>query len=920
MALPAGTVTLLFSDIEGSTRLLERLGEDYAGVLDDHRRIIRGAVAAHGGHELRTEGDAFFVVFARASDAVRAAVAAQRSLTACTWPSGAALRVRMGLHTGEPRVMGHDYVGMDVHCAARICSAAHGGQVVVSDATERILAGEAIGGVGLQDLGEHRLKDLTRPMRLHQIVAKGLTASFPPLRTLEPEPTILPGEWPQPTALFGREDDLEAVARLVREGGDRLVTLVGPGGVGKTRLAIEAAARVAEDFADGSRFVALATVAEFRDLASAIVRGLAAPVREGEPAHAALLRFLSDRHLLLVLDNFEQLVEGAPLVGALIRACPRLTVLVTSREPTRLAAERLYPVQPLEVPGASPGAATIELERYGAVAMFCDRARARDPAFTLDDSTGPPVTEICRRLEGLPLALELAAARTGLLSVSGLAARLDDALAVLVGGARDAPHRQQTLRATIDWSYKLLSPEERSAFAHMAVFAGGATVATAETVTGASLDALESLVAKQLLVRRDERLLMLETVREYALERLSQEADRDAVQGRLAEWCLSFLREATPHLVRADRAPWLARLDAELPNALAAVSWALAARRPESALPLVDELGEYWFRTHHYEDGLRWVDAALELARDASPLLRAGALLTRGRLTAIRQSDEDYRGYMHASLELYRACDDARGIATCLGHLAFAETWVGNYDEATALGEQAVRYAERSQDEVSIALARSQAAMSGAGYDNAARGARSAVPYLRRVGDLDQLSSVCGTTGYAAIAERRYREALAWLDEALDAARLLDDPAGLLIIQGNQGLARLFLHELEDAGDKFRDALAVHGAAEYQAGVDEALLGLAAVEASRGQLERAAQLTGAAKAYQSPHGFVDEEIIWSRLVDDILAPARDRFGAERWDLAERDGAGPTVHDAIDLALERGRFARVASATTTAARP
>jgi predicted ATPase/class 3 adenylate cyclase len=917
MALPAGTVTLLFSDIEGSTRLLERLGEGYAEVLDEHRRIVRGAVAAHGGHELRTEGDAFFVVFARAGDGVRAAVAAQRSLAACAWPGGVTVRVRMGLHTGEPRVMGHDYVGMDVHCAARICSAAHGGQVVVSDTSERILAGEAIGGVGLQDLGEHRLKDLGRPMRLYQIVAEGLTAGFPALRTLEPEPTILPGQWALPTALFGREDDVEAVAGLVREGGDRLVTLVGPGGVGKTRLAIEAAARVAGDFAHGERFVALAAVSEFSDLASAIVRALAAPVREGESAQAALLRFLSNRHLLLVLDNFEQLVEGAPLVGDLLRACPELTVLVTSREPTRLAAERLYPVRPLEVPGASASAA-VELERYGAVAMFCDRARARDPAFTLDESTGPPVSEICCRLEGLPLALELAAARTGLLSVSGLAARLDGALAVLVGGARDAPKRQRTLRATIDWSYKLLTPEERSAFAHMAVFAGGATVATAETVMGASLDALDSLVAKQLLARRDERLLMLETVREYALERLSKEPDRDVVQERLAAWCLSFLREATPHLVRTDRALWLASLNAELPNALAALSWALDVRRPKPALQLVAELGDYWFHTHHSEDALRWIDAALELGRDASPRLRAGALLARGRLTDVRGSDEPDRSDLQASLELYRACDDAGGIAACLGHLAFTETWVGNYDEATALSEQAVRYAERVQDEPAIASARAGWAMSGSGYEEVARRARSAMPYLHRVGNIAELARVCGTTGYVAIAERRHHDALAWLDEALDAARRLDDPSSLFIIQGNQGLARLFLHEHKDAGQQFCNALAVCREGGREDVVDEALLGLAAVEASRGHLARAALLTGAAKAHQARHGFVDEKIIWSRLIDDILAPARDRYGPERWDVAERAGAALTVDDAIDVALERGRFARVATTTTAAA--
>jgi predicted ATPase/class 3 adenylate cyclase len=917
MALPAGTVTLLFSDIEGSTRLLEHLGEGYAEVLDEHRRIIRGAVAGHGGHELRTEGDAFFVVFSRAGDAMRAAVAAQRGLAACASSGAATVRVRMGLHTGEPRVVGRDYVGIDVHCAARICSAAHGGQVVVSETTERILAGQATEGVSLRDLGEHLLKDLSRPMRLHQIVADGLTADFPPLRALDYPPTSLPDQSAPPTALFGREADLDALAPLLRERRDRLVTLVGPGGVGKTRLAIEAAGRVAGDFTDGQRFVALAAVSEFRDLASAIARALSAPVRDGEPAQTALLRFLSSRQLLLVLDNFEQLVEGAPLVGEFIGACPELTVVVTSREPTRLAAERLYPVRPLEVPDASASGAGLELERYGAVAMFCDRARARDPTFTLDEANAPPVCEICRRLDGLPLALELAAARFGLLSASELAARLDRALAVLVGGARDAPKRQRTLRATIDWSYSLLTSEERRAFAHMAVFAGGATVAAAEAVTGVSLDTLDSLVAKQLLTRRDERLLMLETVREYALERLAEDPNRDAVQERLAGWCLSFLHEATPHLVRADRVLWLAMLNAEVPNALAALSWALEQRRPEPALQLVDELGDYWWHTHHSEDALRWIDAALELGRDASPRLRAAALLNRGRLTDVRRSDKPYRGDLEESLAIYRACDDARGIAACLGHLAFAETWIGNCEEATALSDQAVRYAERAQDEAAIAFARAQRVESGADYEDVSRRARSAMPYLRRVGNLDELARVCVVAGYLAIVERRYRDALAWLDEGLDAARLLDDPSWLFVIRGNRGLAWLFLDELDDASRQFCAALAVCLEAGRENVVDEALLGLAGVEASRGKLARAARLTGAAKAHQARRN-VDEDTVWSRLIDDSLAPARERYGPEQWDVAERQGAAVTVHDAIDLALERGRFARAATTTTAAA--
>jgi predicted ATPase/class 3 adenylate cyclase len=918
MALPSGTVTLLFSDIEGSTRLLERLGERYAGVLDEHRRVIRDAVAANGGHELRTEGDAFFVVFARATDAVRAAVAAQRELAASSSSGGVSLRVRMGLHTGEPRVMGHDYVGMDVHCAARICSAAHGGQVVVSETTERILAGQPIEGVALDDLGEHRLKDFSRPMRLHQIVADGLTADFAPLRTLDYPTASLLGEWGPFTTFLGREAELEALARLVLERRNRLVTLVGPGGVGKTRLAIEAAGRLAGDFTDAARFVPLGAVREFRDLASAIARALAAPVREGEPARDALVRFLSNRHLLLVLDNFEQLVDGAPLVTELLGACPELTVIVTSREPTRLAAERLYPVRPLEVPDASADGVAAELERYGAVAMFCDRARARDPGFTLDELNTRPVCEICRRLDGMPLALELAAARTGLLSVPELAARLDRALAVLVGGARDGPERQRTLRATIDWSYDLLTSDERTAFAHMAVFAGGATVTVAEAVTGASLDTLDSLVAKQLLASHDQRLVMLDTVREYARERLAEDPDSDAIQQRLATWCLDFFHEATAHLVGADRAPWLVKLDAELPNAVAALSSALEHHDAELALQLVGELGKYWWHTHRSEEALRWIDAVLELGRDASPRLRAAALLNRGRLTDVRRSDKPNRNDLQASLELYRACDDARGIAESLTHLAFAETWVGNYEQASALSEQAVRYAERAQDEAAIASARVSWARSGTGYGEVARRARSAMPYLHRVGNLDQLARICITAGYVAIAECHYREALVWLDEGLDAARRLDDPSGLFALHGNQGLARLFLHELEDADQHFCEALAICREAwhDEHAGVDETLLGLAAVEASRGQPARAARLAGAAEAHQARRGFLDEEIVWSRLVDDIAA-ARHRSDPERWDVAEREGAALTVHDAVDLALERGRFAPAAITATEA---
>ena len=906
MALPSGTVTLLFSDIEGSTRLLDRLGQRYDGVLDEHRRIVREAVAAHGGHEVRTEGDAFFVAFARPGDAVRAAVAAQRGLARFAWPPGAMVRIRVGVHTGEPRVMGDDYVGIDVHRAARICAAAHGGQVVVSQATERLLAGQSVDGVARRDLGEHRLKDLD-PMRLYQVAAAGLVEAFPPLRALERPPNDGLGESVAPTALFGRDAEVDELARLVVEMRCRLVTLVGPGGVGKTRLAMAAATRVISDFPDGARFVALASLVEPRELASAIARACAAPVGEGESAHAAVLRFLADRRLLLVLDNFEQLVEAAPLVSELLSGCPGVSVVITSREPARLAAERVFPVRPLAVPSiAAPGSA-VELERFAAVAMFVDRARARAPDFAIDEANAAHVSDICRRLDGLPLALELAAARVGLLAPADLAGRLDHALGVLVSGTRDAPARQRTLRATIDWSFNLLTDAERRAFARMAVFPAGARVAVAEEVTDASLDTLESLVAKQLLVRHGERLTMLETVREYAAERLAEDPGADAVQVRLSQWCRRFARETTPGLRGADRMTSLAALDAELPNLRAVLSWALEQEQSDVLLRVLGDLGDYWWYSSRWQEGLPWFTAALETASTASDHGHATALLYRGRLTDAHLSYQQHHDDLELSLGLFRACDDPAGIAACLGHLARDEAWCGRFDQAEALAGDAVRAAQRAGDERIVSLALSIRALVASAYEDLAPRATAAVAHLRAVGDLIGLVRICGNVGYAAIVERRHDDALSWLEQGLEFARPLGDPAGVFFIRTNQGLASLFADDLDEARHAFCEALATcrDGAEDV---ADETLLGLAAVEASQGDLERAARLAGAAQGRETVDRSVDEDTIWDRLYDEILTPARERYGAANWDRAAGEAAMLSLQEAIDLGLAHGPLA------------
>jgi predicted ATPase/class 3 adenylate cyclase len=519
--LPRGTVTFLFSDIEGSTRLLARLRDRYADVLRDHHRALRAAFAEHRGHEVHTEGDAFFVAFARATDAIAAAVSAQRALAARRWPESVDLRVRMGVHTGEAEVSSDDYVGLDVHRAARICSAAHGGQVLVSSATRELVAGELASDVGLRDLGEHRLKDLERAERLFQIVAGGLPADFPAPRSEAPADGAARGLPPAPNRTVGREADVQAIARRIRADGVRLLTLTGPGGVGKTRLAVEAARELQAEFADGARFVSLAALERHEDVAGAIVAALEIVVLGGETPASAVRRYLAAKHLLLVMDNLEHLLAAAPFIGDVLAACPQLAVVATSREPLALQAEARYPVETLAAPAA--------------IALFGERARAHDPGFRPDDGNAAHVAEICRRVDGLPLAIELAAARCALLSPAEIARRLDAALAA--PGPRDAPERQRTLRATIDWSHELLDERERACFARFAVFSGGATVAAAEAVTGADLDALDRLVAKSLLVRGrtaegSTRLLMLETVRAYAGERFAALPDAEDVRER----------------------------------------------------------------------------------------------------------------------------------------------------------------------------------------------------------------------------------------------------------------------------------------------------------------------------------------------------------------------------------------------------
>jgi predicted ATPase/class 3 adenylate cyclase len=894
--LPRGTVTFLFSDVEGSTRLLTRLRGRYAELLGEHQRLLRTAFDEHDGREVHTEGDAFFVAFARASDAIAAAASAQRSLAFQRWPEGGDVRVRMGVHTGHAEVRQDDYVGLDVHRAARICAAGHGGQVLISSSTRELVADELPSDVALRDLGEHRLKDLDRPEHLFQLVVGDLPSDFPPLAAVSPVPVAANGLPPSPNRTIGREEDVRAIADRLRTGAVRLLSLTGPGGVGKTRLGLEAARAVQPDFAAGARFVSLAALHRAQEVPAAIVQTLRILPLSGESAEQAITRFLSAKQLLLVLDNVEHLLPAAGFVSELLAACRSLTVLATSREPLALAAEQRYPVAPLALPldEHEPDS----LARVPAVALFVERARSHDPDFRLSAANAAAAAEICRRVDGLPLAIELAAARCGLLAPAEIAQRLDAALAALGRGPRDAPARQRTLRATIDWSFDLLADAERDAFTACAVFAGGCTVRAGEEVTEASLDTLDSLVMRSLLVRRGDRLVMLETMRQYAGERLQERTDAAAVHRRHALHYLELAEGAEAGLVGADRARWLASLDAEDDNLRAALRWALDRGERELALRLaaVAAVDSFWPAKGMSVEGLSGIDAALRLAGPGAPAAqRAKALLACALLSMADNFDQGRRAAQDAH-RLFAALNDAHGSASALIALARIELNADHVKACAIPATAALELARAAEDDFLIAEALAYLA----GTMPLSQGRRlvdEAAARYRSIGNLHGLSAMLSRVSYMAMAEGDYEAASALLERATDLAEVLGEPFSLAVIRGNQGLAALFTGDTATAATAFTEELEISREQVVPSLAAEGIGGLGGVAALRGETDRAARLCGAFLEHTRSMQALDR-----RLYEEIFAPARAEAGIEGWDRRCEEGRRMTLDEAIAYAL------------------
>ena len=873
---------MLFSDIEGSTAMVSRLGDRYGDALSAHRALMRAEFAAWHGREMSTEGDSFFVVFGSPANALACATAAQRALARYEWPNGDVVRVRMGLHSGHPTPHEGNFIGLDVHRAARIAAAAHGGQIVLSAVTWELAQPDLPDELSVQDLGFHRLKDIAEAERVFQLTGPGLASGFPPLKSLGAQ-TSLPIP---PTPLVDREDDLEQVRERVSRRGARLVTLTGTGGVGKTRLSLAVASSLAASFQHGVFFVPLAPVRDgdvmWKTLADSLDVNVDGSVADAVTGH------LSDRRALLVLDNLEQLEGAAAVVAAMLAAAPGLVILATSRGPLHVRGEQEYPVAPLQLPSE---VGTEQVAASGAARLFVQQVAMSRPDFAVTDGNAADIAAICARLDGLPLAIELAAARARLLAPRALLARLGRSLD-LAAPDRGQPSRQQTLRNAIAWSYDLLAPDLAEVFRRLGVFAGGCDLEALPAIVPSGpgdgpyetyesraepLDLVAGLHEVSLVTvsegtEGEPRVGMLETIREFALERLEQAGDLDDARRRHAEYYAGVAERANEQLHGPGPAHLAAldRLETEHDNMRAALAWSLpvpaanllsgSAERAATGLRLVQALSYFWYRHGYGREGRRWLERAIDLAAPdcGAPLAQLAHWL--GVLLSQQGEAQAAVASLERSLATWRDLGDRDQQARELNSLGITHKHLGDVDGARSLLEESVTISREigSAPRLAAALTNLGQLESDAGnFDRATQVLQEALAIDRRQGDM--LGVAVDQQSLAGVSLRAGR--------AQEARDLLSLMADYVVISGDPELLATTLE------------LCAANAAQFGEGL------------------RAARLSGAAQAIQEKTGIAGKD---PEMRERFLAPVRATIAPEQWDAELAAGRSLTQQQAAAL--------------------
>lgn len=864
----AGTVTFLLTDIEGSTRMLAHAGLRYPELVATHRAIITAASERHGGTAIPTQGDACLATFPSATAAVHAAIAAQRSLATVQWGPDGPLRVRIGIHTGQAMRHAGEYFGLDLNIAARIAAAGHGGQVLVSEATQALVADDLPNAVTMVDLGLHRLKDLETPVQLFQVEAAGLQRGFPPLRTLPDRVGNLPA---QTTPLVGRTREVGEVIDLVAS--RRLVTLTGPGGVGKTRLAVHVGAEAAHTYPDGVWLVELTGVHDARSVPARIAGPLGVAVSDASDPTALLVDVLRDRTILLILDNFEHVMDAAPVVGTILRAGAGVHVLVTSRERLHMTDEQIYPVPPLAVTAgpAEPDTAP------DAVTLFVARARTHDPSFAPASDELRDIRAICTMIDGLPLAIELAAAHTRILPVRDIRERLHHGLDAVGEGPRDLPARHRTLRSTIAWSMELLRPGERRLFARLSVFRGGRTLQAVQAVCMDGLDidplaGLAALVDKSLLQRRispggDVAFEMLALLHEFAWEQFVASDDAASVRDRHAAYVADLADRADAGLLDADAPAWERVVNHELDNIREALGWAFTGGDARQGVRIAAALHLFWYWGGPHEDGPRWVG----LAMDHTDLL-----------------DDRTRGRLHAALGFFSYADDALPLAR--------RHWESSLAAFKAAG-----------DDVRTGMTLSWIAITHAAEPGHRQQASSiadeALALARRLpGQSRLLADTLNCRGEIARLDGDDRAAQAAYEEALSIAQTMGDEIYIANLQTNLAFVAGHLGDHDRALELTRTALETAAKLGKRPTMAWCLSDLAAPELGLGRPDRAARLIGAADAALARMSLARQPTDQPEH-EQTVAELTRTLGRERLDVLRADGARMSLEDAVTYALD-----------------